>query len=511
MFLLKGALAFSRSALTHRFAPMMSLMIILLAVQAFALHLDQPLSRKFASLQRRPQSMRAMISMIGQPSIQNNPSNTRIRSKHTYDGSLIAVRSGLTFDPCMSSSDCRDDRECSKYDAGKDMYVPCTAQNAAVGCTCDGEKECKKRSDCPQGEICTGLDIFGMGTFLSTSCSSEASAIDRPELVPLQNGLTMDSCNQDSDCHGNRSCFVDRLGGRLSVCTKKHRKCVCLEQPPNYCSSLGTGDGCDLGERCGAIASEVFPICVSEQAIKDREDVYTIGGGLGLQPCAHRTDCAGDRDCILVVGEQTDYCVGREDCFCGYAVDPDCNKKGNSSRKCHSGEICVEIDKGNVTRCAAGCRVLEDPGLIPVDVNAEIPCAAPSPTPSEENSSPQEATPKPSTEDEGVCIDVRALQQFDTSELVFKEHKWAKVLCDSDESCATAGHMVQFKGRAMMMMTYCTIIECTEREMYVNSPRYRNKLEIATNTEGLQFTAFAARYATRTEEVFLSAVIRVGL
>lgn len=455
--------------------------------------------------------MRAVISIVDRLSIKNVPSSILSRSMQVGDESAVANRSGFTFDPCTNNNDCRRPRNCSIYDEAKERYVPCNEKNATVGCTCDWERKCEKRADCPRGEICAGLDIFGVGAYLTTSCTSEVSAIDKPELVPLQNGLTMDACKKDSDCHENRRCFVDGIKGRFSRCRKEHKKCVCMKQPPNYCQSLGTSTGCDLGERCGAIAGEVFPVCVSEQAIHSREDVYAIGGALGLQACVRRTDCAGDRDCILVVGGQIDFCAGRADCFCGYAADPDCDKNGKDGRKCYDGEICVEIDKGNVTRCGAGCRVLDDPGLIPINVTAEIPCLSPSPTPSEVYSSPEETPPEPSAESEGVCVDVRMLEHFHQSELVFDRHKWARVLCDANDSCATAGHMVWFQGKAMMMRTYCAVTGCEERHMYVNSPRYRRGMLVKTNTEGLHITAFAARYATHIEEVFLSAAIHTGL
>lgn len=511
MFLSKDAPAFLSPLPTHHLSLMSCFLIILLALQCSALHLDQTYSKKLASLQRKPQSMRAMISVADHLSTKNDPSGTIFRTRQVGDDFSVVDRSGFTFDPCMSDGDCHRPRNCSKYDEVTEMYVPCSEKNATVGCTCDWERKCEKRADCPRGEVCTGLDIFGIGTFLTTSCSSEVSAIDKPELVPLQNGLTMDACKRDSDCHDGRRCFVDKPQGKSSRCRKKHGKCLCLKQPSSYCPSLGTSTGCDLGERCGAVAGNVFPICVSEQAIRNRKDVYTLGGALGLQMCARRTDCAGDRDCIRVVQGQIDYCAGREECFCGYAIDPDCDRKGKKGRKCLDGEICVEIDKGNATRCGAGCRVLADPGLIPIDVTAEIPCLSPSPIPTEAYSSPEETLPDPSEESEGVCVDARMLEHLDQSELVFERHRWARVLCDGDNSCATAGHMVWFKGRVMMMRTYCSLTECKERQMYVNSPRHRRGMILATNTEDLQFTAFAARYATRMEEVFLSAAIHIGL
>lgn len=95
-------------------------------------------------------------------------------------------------------------------------------------------------------------------------------------------------------------------------------------------------------------------------------------------------------------------------------------------------------------------------------------------------------------------------------ELVFEEHQTGRVLCDGSGSCATPGHLVSYRGDAMMMKSFCQIVECQEKVMMVNSPRYRVGLRVSSKTEGLEYTAFAARYESRAEEASMAAAVRMG-
>lgn len=124
----------------------------------------------------------------------------------------------------------------------------------------------------------------------------------------------------------------------------------------------------------------------------------------------------------------------------------------------------------------------------------------------------QEVVVTPSPEaTTNVCVDANALEHLESEELVFSTHYLAKVLCDANNSCATAGHMVELRGRVMMMKTYCANVGCTEREMLVNSPKYQRGRRVKSNTEGLRYTALAARYSSRAEEIVLIAATRIGM
>lgn len=119
---------------------------------------------------------------------------------------------------------------------------------------------------------------------------------------------------------------------------------------------------------------------------------------------------------------------------------------------------------------------------------------------------PEEERPE-ATEDP-ACVDARALEGMD---LVFEKHMVKEVLCDDMGSCATEGHMVVWKGVAMMMRSYCELVGCVMRLMEVNSPRRLSGLRVGSMTAGLEYTAFAARWATRLEEAALSVAVRAGL
>lgn len=113
--------------------------------------------------------------------------------------------------------------------------------------------------------------------------------------------------------------------------------------------------------------------------------------------------------------------------------------------------------------------------------------------------------------EEEVCIDAEALRHLDARDLVFTKPSIARVLCDSNRSCSTPGHVVVFTGKAMMMKTYCEMVGCTEERMHVNSPRLSRRVRIPSNTRQLEYTGFAARYGTRAEEAFLATAVRIGL
>lgn len=63
----------------------------------------------------------------------------------------------------------------------------------------------------------------------------------------------------------------------------------------------------------------------------------------------------------------------------------------------------------------------------------------------------------------------------------------------------------------MMMRSSCAKVECRRSNMQVNSPRFRWGRGVASKTDGLEYTSFAASYGTKAEEAVLAAAIRVGL
>lgn len=113
---------------------------------------------------------------------------------------------------------------------------------------------------------------------------------------------------------------------------------------------------------------------------------------------------------------------------------------------------------------------------------------------------------------DGVCFDANLLSHINQEGLVFPTHRRASVMCDAHGSCATSGHIVVFKQKSMMMRSYCEVVgNCSRRVMSVNSPRMGVNVRVPTKTEGLEFTALAAKHGSTTEEVLLSTLVKFGL
>lgn len=344
----------SRSAFFETFLTIFFLLALFPNQNAFAD--DYVLSKGLLSSSSVQSTRRALAAFYNEPIRQRNSDFMRGEE----DSALLRTsRSGFTFDPCSSDNDCMKPRKCTIFNRFF-QEVRCNVQNASIGCTCDWERPCKKRADCPKGEICTGLKIFGR--ILSTSCASEVVAVDKPELIPLGNGLTMDECRSDSNCHKDRLC-VKRLNKRLKKCKDEDKNCFCFRRPPRRCV---VSSECDLGERCAKISSLPFSICVSDAVVSKRKTVLAVGGALGLKSCSHSTDCAGDRSCLVALRGRTDFCIGRKGCFCGYSFKS-CSFRGKLINRCYKGEICVGIKNRRLTRCAAKEIVSDNPNLVPVN------------------------------------------------------------------------------------------------------------------------------------------------
>lgn len=120
---------------------------------------------------------------------------------------------------------------------------------------------------------------------------------------------------------------------------------------------------------------------------------------------------------------------------------------------------------------------------------------------------------KPSGDSANVCIAVDALHHVRREELVFKHHKRAAVLCDQNENCATPGHMVLYRGKAMMMSSYCmqALIFCKRRIKLVNSPRMKAGLRVPSRHPELQFTALSASKQTFVEHAILQVLLHLGV
>lgn len=150
-----------------------------------------------------------------------------------------------------------------------------------------------------------------------------------------------------------------------------------------------------------------------------------------------------------------------------------------------------------------------DPGVNPAPETDAPAASSPSAAPTGDGDDEEDAAPT----EEPICIAANALEHLPKHELVFARDRRAAVLCDVAGSCATAGHMVVFEGRALSMRSFCDMPAsggCVRRVMSVNSPRLRRGLRVPSRTNGLHFTAMAAAFETRVEEKALAFVIHMG-
>lgn len=304
--------------------------------------------------------------------------------------------------------------------------------------------------------------------------------------------------------------------------------CLCLGSLKCKCD-----DDCRDGEVCSGVEAE--PLCFGPKYLNTIEGATHIPcPGLTGATCREDNACLDDRICRAGGG---DNCVF-DDILCDSAVlrcsDDDrvcyCFKEQSCSCEmgCAGEEVCAKFPSGG--KCVVQ-RIVDSSGFLnliscedddsgsvivpgpeepePSDLPQDEEELTPTVLPDSNEPEPNEPEPnEPEPAEEAVCVDADALDGLD---LVFREHVRGNVLCDSFGSCATAGHIVTFRNNAMMMKTYCGIVGCTRKLMLVNSPRRVRGLRVPSRTDGLEYTAFAARYATRAEEVVLTIAVRVGL
>lgn len=385
-------------------------------------------------------------------------------------------------------------------------------------------------------------------------------------------GVTGEACRQPEYCEGNRNC-VDLEGAIQNIpCSKASESCICFPTPPQNCE---VSNDCEARESCTRAPGLSAPICVSSVIIAYTPDLNKITGpekrptvsdseGKSYYPCTSNSECVNPRQCALSDGpENNSACKPGQSCVCSPPFPQLCV----DSTVCDNGEVCTKTE--GISLCIAADVVAAVGELNPVGgvqgitpfptpTNSPSPSAkssnevaSPSPKSSTESSkSPTPSTssitpspskspgasttvspspsssvgssptpsktptssPSPSRSPSAVCIDVRMLDHLPRNTLVFEEHRLAVVLCDDTGSCATPGHIVMWRGKAMMMRTYCGIVKgCKEQEMLVNSPKYRRQMRVNSKTAGLVYTAFAARYETNTEEHVLRLAVRLGL
>lgn len=320
-----------------------------------------------------------------------------------------------------------------------------------------------------------------------------------PSLVTTSDG---DCCYKDA-CSGTKICgepyetFTDDCGGffRITEECGLSRRCCYADacSAKKFCTEAGQ----TFRDSCGTL------FLVSDQC------------KLSNKSCCYTDACSAEKICA-------EDGILRDSCGATFDVATNCTLSASE-----------KDDEENGMQ--AGPTGTEEPGSEPTSSEDSIFSLAPSPSSETSDSTSTQATvtptpqgpvttPTPSTTEAtnedgtvnsvssaAVCIHSQHLSHLPYSALVFPRHVIANVLCDSFASCATPGHMVVYKGESMRMSGYCKIVGCQRERGLVNSPKYSRGGRVESNTRDLVFTMLAARFETRSEEILLAGLVRVGL
>lgn len=326
---------------------------------------------------------------------------------------------------------------------------------------------------------------------------------------------TFQLCNRTTSydtCTDN--CVKLRNDGSVDYCEDDITPCFCF--PNRKCTSIGN---CTQNESCMkllSISQDAYCIpCYFAELRKPEPKIVdaakscvtpdpepNIENDPDLEDDTFRNCTKGD-DCLSICsrldeqfGNLTTCDASKTDCFCfGTAF----NLKCNNSSECAYGRACVNLvpdaeqapDAEEAPKYCTTCEAISnhEPKLkFSDDLHF---CSSTS-----------------------VCLATHHLSHLPTSTLIFNTPRKALVFCDTFHSCATPGHIVTFQNQSMMMSTYCSryaLGHCVKRVMFVNSPRMQRRLRIKSQTNGLSFTALAAKYGTMVEERMLRIMIHLGL
>ena len=372
------------------------------------------------------------------------------------------LRPGLTKDSCRKISDCFAPRECVEEE--------CIPK--------DGLQSCKAQTDCRRWEYCArspfdGKDFCISARFYKVTSQDwklvihgSVAPTPTPKTTPSpapeatvpdwSEGMNFDYCKTADDCKGDRQC-KEKVRG-LGLCL-----------PPKGLPDCRDDSQCGEKEVC--VFADKIRTCVSKKMAEKlgwiAEPGNQSGPGLTFDICENSMNCTGSRTCMVAGPKITSdkdakVCKPMESTL-------NCKEEG-----CVEGEKCINFDGLDI--CASE-KAIEKFGL------------------------------------NEACVAVHHLNEEGVIKYkhVFDADRLAVVLCDENNSCATPGHMVSFRGKGMMMRSYCEFTECTQSIMRVNSPKYSRKIRVASRSEGLVFTAFAAKWVTAFEEWVLWGLIRMGL
>lgn len=404
------------------------------------------------------------------------------------------VREGLTYFPCNTSAQCTSPLICTNAASSSCNSPPCVCLPPS-----NTVRLCLNSTACPTGELCATAPALERPFCIDADHVEASPQLKELKLVESSTGLSFDICTSDDGCAKS---YVCRNGDVQSPCPVGGR-CRCF--PPGglrHCAR-----GCKKGEVCARGPSVGRNRCVSMQAFKQEDDIELSRGppvptptppppgtGLAFDRCYAELHCKPPRQCYQGAGE---LCTPEAvSCLCQYDGSLKACK-GNAD--CDTAERCIMPENRTESYCVSEKVARQMPNVTVVTGETEETGEA---TPTKE---PADVPEK------AGCVEVALLKAFQSRHLVYERHMLREVLCDNEGSCATRGHVVTWRGQAMRMQSYCQLVRCVRRVAQVNSPRWRKGLRVKSRTDGLLFTAFAARYETRAEEVALSLLVRIGL
>eukprot|EP00178_Gracilaria_changii_P021912 TRINITY_DN6490_c0_g1_i1.p2 TRINITY_DN6490_c0_g1~~TRINITY_DN6490_c0_g1_i1.p2 ORF type:complete len:415 (-),score=48.91 TRINITY_DN6490_c0_g1_i1:972-2216(-) len=391
-----------------------------------------------------------------------------------HASALNAAGNALDGDPCIAAEDCLPPRRCLDSSARlHHLATPCCS--SSTSCFCTKPRQCVSDDECHQGEHCV-LDV-GVPLCFSERTIRELNLLPVPlpdvNARPPVYGFTGDLCSNDADCQGSRKCRPQSHPLRhMLSCGPEYVACSChpdtitlCEKPVDDEWSEGNAveeanNECPDGEVCQS--TQGLAVCFTAKLSLNRIRQEVAKG----VPDASVLNCPG-------------------------------TLMDNITETVSAENITKPVLAENMTDPVSEQHLTDTPA----ESSAE---------PSVENDA-QPVSMENGAEEDEVCIAVKSLTNFKQHELLYSKPRIARVLCDSNESCATPGHIVLYNDELMMMKTYCKLRGCSSKLMYVNSPRFRRGIRVESNTECLSFTALAARYQSGTEERLLSLGVRMGL
>lgn len=385
------------------------------------------------------------------------------------------------------------------------------AANGALGAECTIQSDCKSPLSClamNDDEIYSMIGIIQPATACEHASSTPNGCICiQPDTITgfcdsLQECDPSTRCKSTvSDCSPGFFCFpLDPEFGDLDSvpCDASHNDCTCaLADDAKYETCGSDSNDCPAGERCVKLEELYSWKCMSCN--------YKEGLGVTVLEWAEPEDTTPD-NCNVENPSPSPVVLPSES---PSTIPPLPSADAPATTTTTTASAMPSTD--------AAATPSSSP-VAATDVSTEddtLPSVSSSPNASAPRASPSASAPQPvpqddDGEDADVCVDAHALTALSAGDLVFRRHRRAAVLCDVAGSCATSGHMVTFHGTPMTMARYCGG-KCTKEVRLVNSPRMGNGgVRVASKTDGLVYTALAARYESGAEEWMLSTLLRLG-